>query len=309
MPSETEMLEHVLVRAKDRKSHKKCKDSKCEIPPNPCNVDCCIPDCNPDCCTPAFQRLDKLRQYWQLIQLAQNNGTTVVNVPLSLYTGLPASVYNRAGNAVTVPQQNSLTPYYGNTAVAASSVLLGNNEIAAFAFVNEVRYLNYEECGKVDQVLGWTVDLQSGDLYFYQNLPDLGLTGLTATTTPSATSGTVLSTGTDRAALLNISYDNLTPIEKRQLQEMEPFWKLSLKAIERVNQNPKTEGNICEIKDKCGNRFLVAVNRAVGQNGYTTGCTYAVNTGVITIAPVSGSQGSSVCDYTSRYSIVAIKLC
>ena len=64
---------------------------------------------------------------------------------------------------------------------------------------------------------------------------------------------------------------------------MEPFWKLSLKAVERVQGNPKEEGNICEISDKCGNKYLVAINRADGTK--------------------------SVCTYNSAYSIVVVKLC
>jgi hypothetical protein len=252
MPSETEMLENVLVRAKDRKSSKKCGGDRCGAPKHdtkPCVVDCCIPDCNPDCCTAAFQRLDKLRQVWQLTQYNLDVPVTVANPAVS-------TVYNRAGNLIS-------------TASPINSTSWGNLELAAYAFVNEVRYLNYEECGKLDQVTGWSVDLQTGDLYFYQNLPDLGLL-----TTDS------------RAVLLNTAPTSLTPYDRRKLQEIEPFWKLSLKAVERVRENPKTEGNICEIKDKCGNRFLVAINRVDGQ-----------------------ASGVGVCDYNSQYSIVVVKLC
>ncbi len=260
MRSECDMLENVLVRAKDRKSSKKCGEDRCapKHNPKPCEVDCCIPDCNPDCCTPAFQRLDKLRQVWQLIQY----GTSLV-LPVTLSgSNYISTVYNRAGNLITASNASPITDtnYSGEW---------GNLELAAYAFVNEVRYLNYEECGKLDQVTGWSVDLQSGDLYFYQNLPDLGL-----------------STADSRANLLNTAPTVLTPYDRRKLQEMEPFWKLSLKAVERVRENPKTEGNICEIKDKCGNRFLVAVNRVDGQ-----------------------ASGVGVCDYNSQYSIVVVKLC
>lgn len=267
MPSSTEMLDNVLVRAKDRKSSKKCKEAKCEVSkPKPCDVDCCIPDCNPDCCTPAFQRLDKLRQYWLLSQY----GTSTVNSTSSLTLSIPTYVYNRAGNQVQVPSYSESTP-------GQSSNNWDTNERQAFAFVNTVRYLNYEECGKVDQVTGWSVDVQTGDLYFYQNLPELGLL-----TTDS------------RAALLSINSSNFTPQDKQKLTTMEPFWKLSLKAVDRVRENPKTEGNICEVKDKCGNRFLVAINRAAGQITQTGATTFS---------------GNSVCDYNSQYSIVAIKLC
>jgi hypothetical protein len=263
MPSDAEMLEHVLVRTKDRKSSKKCREGKCEVP-KPCEVDCCILDCNPDCCTPAFQRLDKLRNYWLL---AQYGLTTSATSGITL--AIPAFVYNRAGSSVIVPAYNTATPESTNT--------WDTNERQAFAFVNTVRYLNYEECGKLDQVTGWSVDIQTGDLYFYQNLPELGL-----------------QTSDSRAAYLTTSSTNFTPQDKQKLSAMEPFWKLSLKAVERVRENPKTEGNICEVKDKCGNRFLVAVNRAAGQITQTSGTTF---------------EGNSVCDYNSQYSIVAVKIC
>jgi hypothetical protein len=235
MPSHEISLQDVLCKTKDRKSSKKCskKDN--------CNVECCVPDCNPDCCTAAFQRLDKLRTEWLLVQ----NGLVQP----------PTVVYNRSANAVPV--------------VDASGNVFQPLEATAFGFVNTVRYLNYEECGKLDQVLGWSVDVQTGNLYLYQNLPDLGL-----------------STSDSRAALLNTAPAALSPYDQRKLAELEPFWKLSLKAIERVRENPKTEGNICEIKDKCGNRFLVAINRLNSQPGE-----------------------QSICDYNSQYSLVAVKLC
>jgi hypothetical protein len=240
MPHQEISIENVLCKTKDRKSSKKC--SKKDV----CNVECVLPDCNPECCTAAFQRLDKLRTEWLLVQ----NGLEIMDT-----SGNTPYIYNRAAQQVWVvgPDENSLYPL----------------EATAYGFVNTVRYLNFEECGKLDQVLGWSVDIQSGDLYLYQNLPDLGLT-----------------TSISRAGLLNIAPVSITATQRRQLAELEPFWKLSLKAVERVRENPKTEGNICEIKDKCGNKFLVAINRINSQ-----------------------PKGQSVCDYTSQYSIVAIKLC
>ena len=292
MPCDSEILEHALVRTKDRKSSKKCRDGKCEVP-KPCEVDCCIPDCNPECCTPAFQRLDKLRTLWMLTQYSPTLGSVVVTNTSSIIAGtasgtaititspLPNSVVTGVTlttSSVPVTQDGSawVSTVYNRAAqlitdasplVAANSY--GTLELAAYAFVNEVRYLNFEECGKLDQVTGWSVDVQTGDLYFYQNLPELGLT-----------------TSLSRAALLIVPAQDFTPQTKQQLSAMEPFWKLSLKAVERVRENPKTEGNICEVKDKCGNRFLIAVNRADGQ-----------------------SNTSSICAYNSQYSIVAVKLC
>jgi hypothetical protein len=246
MPYHEISIEDVLCKTKDRKSNKKYCPKKNDCKDN-CKVECNLPECNPECCTAAFQRLDKLRMNWNLIQTG-------------LVTIIPYTVYNRTAHPVNIPEKFT------------------SLEAIAAGFVNTVRYLNYEECGKLDQVTGWTIDVQMGDLYFYQDLPDLGLL-----TTDS------------RSEILNTSPTDLTPYDKRKLTEMEPFWKLSIKAIERIKENPKTEGNICEIKDKCGNKFLIAINRASTQS------TLILEAGNI--------PGQSICDYNSKYSIVAIKLC
>ena len=227
------VVEDVLCKTKGRKSSKKC----CK---DSCNVDCCVPDCNPDCCTAAFQRLDKLRTQWLEVQMGETP---------------PNTVYTRSAQAVDV------------------SGYAGLLEKMAAGFVNTVRYLNFEECGKLDQVTGWSVDVATGNLYFYQNLPELGLT-----------------TSDSRATLLNTPPAAFTAQDQSKLTEMEAFWKLALKAIDRVRENPKTEGNICEIKDKCGNKFLVAINRTNSQNA-------------------SQNPGQSICDYNSKYSVVSVKLC
>lgn len=235
MPHHEISIDDVLCKTKDRKSSKKCCPKK-----DACAVECCLPDCNPDCCTAAFQRLDKLRMDWLLVQQGSID--------------VPSTVYNRAAQEIVLD--------------ASGSQLTGALELTAAGFVNTVRYLNYEECGKMDQVTGWSVDVQTGDLYFYQDLPDLGL-----------------STSDSRADLLNTAPTSLTPQDRRKIHEMEAFWKLSLKAVERVRENPKSEGNICEIKDKCRNKFLVAINR------------------------VDNQETQSICVYNSRYSIVVVKLC
>lgn len=261
MPHEHEILiEDALVGTKSKKYHKK-HSSKKNHKKNSCDVECCIPDCNPDCCNAAFQRLDKLRTFWLLTQ-----STLPEAVTFNESSGFATStVYNRAGQLITTVSPIVKLIPQGND----GTIVWGSNELTAYAFVNEVRYLNFEECGKLDQVTGWSVDIQTGNLYFYQNLPDLGLT-----------------TNDSRSDILNSPPTSLTTYDKRKLAEMEPFWKLSLKSIERVSENPKTEGNICEVKDKCGNKFLIAINRAIGQD-----------------------ENVSICEYNSRYSIVVVKLC
>src|SRR3990167_70989 len=238
MPHQVISIEDVLCKTKDRKSSKKCCPKKCSPKKHcpkkdACDVECCITDCNTDCCTAAFQRLDKLRMNWLLVQQSSLDA--------------PTSVFTRNSQEVNVDGSGSYLPL----------------EATAAGFVNTVRYLGYEECGKLDQVTGWSVNVQTGDLYFYQNLPDLGL-----------------STTDSRATLLNIVSEELTPSQRKQLNVMEPFWKLALKAVDRVRENPKTEGNICEIKDKCGNKFLVAINRTNDQ------------------------ENLSACDYNPSYSVV-----
>ena len=272
------LIRNVLEKTTDRKSSKKCRDKKCDAPrknKDACEITCCIPDCNPECCTPAFQRLDKLRNYWLLAQYGLERASPTGPMTLSI----PRYVNTRSGTSQAVPTDSTLIP-----ASAGVTVYWKTLERQAFAFVNTVRYLNYEDCGKLDQVIGWSVDLQYGNLYLYQDLPDIGLL-----------------MSDSRSALINTSATSLTSYDRKKLAEMESFWKLSLKAVERVRENPKTEGNICEIKDKCGNRFLVAINRAEGQITNTYNAE--------SVPPTTTYNGNSVCEYNSYYSIVVVKLC
>ena len=266
MPSKKccSLYDENLVKAKSKKSNKNKHESESESESLPVSkLNCCIAnDCNPDCCTPGFQRLDKLRNQWALI----NTGFPVEN------TGYNGCV-NRLGSTLLAPEV-SINPnnyiQYNNPLASGqttptNSIIDSNNEVQAYYFVNVMRYLSFEECGKRDQVLGWSVDVQTGELVLYQNLPELNLT-----------------INTSRANLLSYSQTNLTNFMAEQLHNLEAFWKLSLKAIDSVKGNPKEEGNICEIKDKCGNRFLVAINRVNGVN--------------------------SAVNYNSQYSIVAVRL-
>ena len=247
--------DEILVKTKSKKSHKKHSSSSSS---SKSLVNCCIKDCNPDCCTAPFQRLDKLRNYW----LINSTGRTPY---------VAGSVFYRDGTPVSVPltPASAYTNPAGNNGAFATPIT-GNNEVAAYYFTNAVRYLNFEECGKPDQVVGWSVNLQSGDLVMYQNLPELNIT-----------------TGTSRANLLSYTWENLTVSGREQLKNLEPFWRLSLKAAKRVGENPREEGNICEIQDKCGNRYLVAVNRAANPTG----------------------PSSSIANYNATYSIVSVRLC
>jgi len=246
MPCVKNLEKTLLAKTKSKKSSKKSSEE--------CEVNCCIPECQPDCCTPAFQRLDKLRNQWLIV-----NMPSIANQPTPNSPGF----INRAGEVIQDPTtiidvNNIITPTY-------NFANIGNNEERAYYFVNVVRYLNFEECGKMDQVIGWTVDLQTENIVLYQYLDELNI-----------------GPETSRSELLNLTLP-LNTEQKTQLKNLQPFWKLSLKAIERVGENPKEEGNICEITDKCGTKWLIAINRVYGS--------------------------ASVCDYNSKFTIVAVKLC
>lgn len=204
------------------KSSKSHKKEKCC--PSVCETECCLPDCHPDCCTPAFLRLDKLRTL-----------TALEAITNQTYGG-----NNRAGLAITIP--NTTDTYTGTNGVDLTTY---DNAELAYYFVNAERYQSFEACGKEDQVVGWYVDTSDGNLELYQALPELNLT-LT----------------TYRETLDAIPTANLTTIQKQQLYQLNNLYKLSVQAIERVGANPKTEGNICQFTDKCGQKWLLLINRA-----------------------------------------------
>ena len=98
---------------------------------------------------------------------------------------------------------------------------------------------------KGDEHLGWYVDTTTGNLELFQDLPELNLYQTD-----------------NRLYYDSISSSNITSVEKQKLYQLNILYKLTLKAIERVGGNPKTEGNICEFTDKCGQKWLLVINRA-----------------------------------------------
>ncbi len=253
MPCNDCPLEQALVKTKSSKSHK--KEKKCC--PSVCETECCLPDCNPDCCTPAYQRLDKLRTIWvtsDVLAQTQNANPTVGAANYS-------SVFTRSGT-------NPLPPCAvggGNTYAVGLS---GSNTLTAYNFVSVERYVNFEACGKVDQVLGWWVDTTTGNLELFQDLPELNLYQTD-----------------NRAYLDSLSATTITTVNKQKLYQMNVLYKLTLAAIERVGGNPKTEGNICEFTDKCGQKWLVLINRS------------------------NGPSSTSVATVNTQWAVVAVRLC
>jgi hypothetical protein len=246
MPCHDCPLEQALVKTKSSKSSKKEKKCCASV----CETECCLPDCNPDCCTPAYQRLDKLRTTWVTLNITTAVGSTYSNV------------YSRAGITANDPNSNST---FGAT---ASVGLTGSNTLTAYNFITSERYVNFEACGKADQVLGWWVDTTTGNLELFQDLPELNLYQTD-----------------NRAYLDSLSSSTITTVAKQKLYQINVLYKLTLQAIERVGGNPKTEGNICEFTDKCGQKWLLLINRS------------------------NGPSSTSVATVNTQWAVVAVRLC
>ncbi len=259
------------VSTKCRKSNGKC------CPPSPCDVNCCVPERCLDCCTPAYQRLEKVRKAWSTI--AATGGETNFLPLASDDCVVINNVVTRGEVAVSVPvgnifeQGNSVTPVDNNGIDIATCATSGAgivvelaNAYYGYLFVNTHRYLNFEACGKLDQVLGWLVDTSVGQLELFQALPDLNL-----------------QLSDNRQYLIDQAVTSLSSTQKAKLYALNVLYKASLKAIEAVSQNPKTEGNIVCVTDKCGQKWLIAINRA--------------------------ASDADICNVNTQYVIVAIPLC
>ena len=267
------------------KSSKKC----C---PDACNTNCYLPDCEVDCCSAAYLRLDKLRQGWT--DVAASGGTNMITTicgstgpSYMTFAWVPPTLVDRAGTAVSVPIGNtgvypsgtaiSIPTIFGTSTTGAhvinliqtegagptggqniniladSSITILNNALYAYTFVNTMRYQSFEACGKTDQIVGWIVNILTGQLELFQPLPDLNL-ALTD----------------NRGYLITISKDYLSSVQKQKLYNLNVLYKLTQDAIDRVGGSPKEEGNICEFTDKCGQKWLLAINRANSQQSVIT---------------------------------------
>ena len=74
--------------------------------------------------------------------------------------------------------------------------------------------------------------------------------------------GTSFTPNATRYDLLNVQNAQMQPVQKKQLKLLNKLFKLSLKAVKEVRAMPKTEGNIVQVTDKCGQKWLLAINFA-----------------------------------------------
>lgn len=250
--SKTNALHEAVAKTKSKKSSKCCT-------PSPCETDCCVPETSLDCCSIAYQRLDKLRNAWSLI--ATSGGTTSSLFPSSAGSEIILNVFQRNGTPVKIPNETIYpddvnTPYYANSSSGELSVTEGyDNTFYGYLFVNTHRYVTFEVCGKQDQVVGWYVNTSNGQLQLFQNLPELNL-----------------STFNTRLSLDTLPTANLSSIQKSQLYALNVLYKASVKAITLVGGNPKEEGNIVELTDKCGQKWLLTINSANSPTNVNSSC-------------------------------------
>ncbi len=254
----------LVASTKDKKSgSRKCK--------KPCqsssSSSCCTEQCL-DCCTSQYQRLSMVKTIVAQAQLFDN-------------WDVNTTVSNRCGAVILPPSANAVgvTGAYDNEAgcsgsngVAPNPVSLNdlsNNLVvanAAYYFVNEFAYGPYEPGCHNDQVYGWYVNVSTGELQLsmqYEGVP----------------------TNATRACLTADLSTSLTSTEKKQLKVLNKLYKLSKSAVKEINGIPSQEGNIVEVCDCKGERWLLYINTAGSQN----------------------SSPLSSCNY--QFAVVATKLC
>jgi len=257
-------------------SGKKCK-KPCQSSSS--SSSCCTEQCV-DCCTSQYQRLSGFRSFVIDQQLGQSDSSWVAANTNATEPG--NGVKNRCGVTILPPNANPANPaasgvsgaYFQNPLTGCTSLspfkptnLDGELTLvaeAAYYFVNEFAYGPYEPGCHNDQVWGWYVNISTGELQLF-----------------TQTEGVP----TQATRLCLSSQDVLSSTEKRQLKVLNKLFKLTKSAVKEIEGIPSQEGNIVEVCDCKGQRWLLYINTAQAQNG----------------SPLAA------CNYT--FAVVATKLC
>lgn len=245
----------MVSSASGKKCKKPCQSSS--------SSSCCSEQCI-DCCSSQYQRLAVVRN---MVAYAQVYNDWDVNV---------ADVVNRCGAAIPAPDlsgayanETGCTAGLPNAPVPLNNVAgtTGATEVAnlAYYFVNQFAYGPYEPGCHNDQVWGWYVNVETGELQLF-----------------TQTDG--VPTNATRACLAANS--ELSSAQKKQLKVLNKLYKLSKSAIKEVNGIPSQEGNIVEVCDCKGDRWLLYIDTAAAQG---------------TNSPLA------TCNY--QFAVVATKLC
>ena len=239
----------MVSSASGKKCKKPCQSSS--------SSSCCSEQCI-DCCSSQYQRLAEVRN---MVAANQVSGVWTVN------TG----AYNRCGVAILPPSANGAsagaydneTGCTGSDGVAPNPVSLNTTEedateVAnlAYYFVNQFAYGPYEPGCRNDQVVGWYVNVQTGELQLFTPVDNVPV---------NAT----------RACLVaNVAR---TSTQSKQLKVLNKLFRLSRSAIKEVNGIPSQEGNIVEVCDCKGDRWLLYIDTAAaqGEESPLAKCNYA----------------------------------
>jgi len=256
-------------------SGKKCK-KPCQSSSS--SSSCCTEQCV-DCCTSQYQRLSSFRTFVVVKQLETGatsaswvvpDGTNRCGLPIPAPNDLPAvGLGGIAGAYFQVTTTGCTSGPYAPTDLdgAASnpndSLLVAE---AAYYFVNEFAYGPYEPGCHNDQVWGWYVNIATGELQLF-----------------TQTEG--VPTNSTRLCLINQEALSISSTEKKQIKLLNKLFKLSKSAVKEINGIPSQEGNIVEVCDCKGQRWLLYINTAQAQR----------------------SSPLSTCNY--QFAIVATKLC
>ncbi len=157
------------------------------------------------------------------------------------------------------------------------------NSITAFNFIWSHRNLLIERCGK-NQVWGWVVDFSNGDLRLLQDMDGVSYTD-----------------SKTRNEIYETAYNELTFADKKTKSVLDRLYSMS-EDIVSCHKYPDTEGELVEMTDKCGQKWLVAVNLAKPNSN--TDYTNCLNDGEE--EPENTNVFTRV--ETSKYVFVAIKL-
>jgi len=116
----------------------------------------------------------------------------------------------------------------------------------AWVFVQTHRYINIEKCYP-DQLWGWWMNNKTGELIFMQKTENVLF--------PHNN----IDISSTRLNILNKSCNELSVNDKKSLKVFNKYYELSERILE-CNKYPKTEGNIVEITDSCGQRWMIVYN-------------------------------------------------
>lgn len=224
------------------KSEKSC-DSLSLDPLNSSN-DCCHDVEKVDCCAPQYRKLSTLLTLMAMPGMITTTYGTI--------DGNASNPKTRGGQTIPPPIV-AASPIVGAYYNSASGATAGNvsfngstgspfnqNAWNSYYYVNSVRYLPFESACQKDQLWGWYVDTNTGNLQLYQETDNVP--------TNVSRSYTMTATSTSSSVL------------KKQGKVLNKLYKLSLKAIKMVKGIPSTEGNIVHVTDNCGQKWVMYVN-------------------------------------------------